>query len=345
MPDGLVEHYQELRRTLRSKRCFERQYLYYAVDGLTIILLAAAAVTLASLFPILAVQLISAGILAIAFARIGFLVHDLGHGQVFLSRERNLWAMLPVGMSAGVSKSWWNSVHNMHHAQTNDIEEDPHLQIPFMVFSPEQYEETKGLRRFIIRFQMFYVVPFMCLEAFNVHIVSVVVLARERTRAASIELGGVVLGVVLSAVLCWIISDGQLATFFAVFAVSKVATGLYLASVFAPNHKAMPLAHQQPASWIERQVVSSRNIRHGRIIDWWFAGLNYQIEHHLFPSMPRNRLRLAQAEVSAWCEQRGWVYTNSGFWEAYGDALGHFGRVVSRKQARQLAQARAGLTG
>ena len=46
-----------------------------------------------------------------------------------------------------------------------------------------------------------------------------------------------------------------------------------------------------------RQVLTSRNVRGGRVVDFALGGLNYQIEHHLFPSMPRPELAHAQRVV------------------------------------------------
>lgn len=39
------------------------------------------------------------------------------------------------------------------------------------------------------------------------------------------------------------------------------------------------------------QLCTTRNMRSGTFIDWLWGGLNYQIEHHLFPTMPRNNLK------------------------------------------------------
>ena len=57
---------------------------------------------------------------------------------------------------------------------------------------------------------------------------------------------------------------------------------------FAPNHKGMPvLSAGHTLDFLRKQVLTSRNIRGGWFVDILLGGLNYQIEHHLFPSMPR----------------------------------------------------------
>ena len=82
--------------------------------------------------------------------------------------------------------------------------------------------------------------------------------------------------------------------------------GFYLGCSFAPNHKGMPvLAASDKTDFLRRQVLTSRNVRGGWLTDFALGGLNYQIEHHLFPSMPRPSLRRSQPLVAAFCAERG----------------------------------------
>ena len=82
--------------------------------------------------------------------------------------------------------------------------------------------------------------------------------------------------------------------------------GLYLGCSFAPNHKGMPiLAADDHTDFLRRQVLTSRNVRGSWLVDFALGGLNYQIEHHLFPSMPRPNLRRAQPIVREFCRQHG----------------------------------------
>ena len=80
--------------------------------------------------------------------------------------------------------------------------------------------------------------------------------------------------------------------------VHQAVFGIYLGCSFAPGHKGMPnLDTDQAADPLLRQVLTSRNLRGGLFVDYALGGLNYQIEHHLFPSMPRPNLRHAQVVV------------------------------------------------
>jgi fatty acid desaturase len=101
---------------------------------------------------------------------------------------------------------------------------------------------------------------------------------------------------------------------------------------FAPNHKGMPLTGQQDKlDFLRRQVLTSRNIRGGPVVDYLFGGLNYQIEHHLFPGMPRPNLRLARPIVIAYCRQTGVPYLETGVFASYRQALGHLNSVAPRR--------------
>jgi hypothetical protein len=65
------------------------------------------------------------------------------------------------------------------------------------------------------------------------------------------------------------------------------------------------------------QVITSRNIRAGWLTEFLLGGLNCQIKHHLFPSMPRPSLRLARQPVRAFCEQHETTYREAGLVSSY----------------------------
>ena len=100
--------------------------------------------------------------------------------------------------------------------------------------------------------------------------------------------------------------------------------GLYLGCSFAPNHKGMPILDATGRSdFLRRQVLTSRNVRGGWLTDLTLGGLNYQIEHHLFPSMPRPNLRRAQVLIEAFCHQQGLPYCQTSLAGSYAQALRH----------------------
>jgi fatty acid desaturase len=103
---------------------------------------------------------------------------------------------------------------------------------------------------------------------------------------------------------------------------------LYLGCAFAPNHKGMPVVDEgDELDFLRRQVLTSRNVRGGRLVDFALGGLNYQIEHHLFPSMPRPNLRRSQALIKRFCEERGLQYSEASLFASYEEALRHLHEV------------------
>jgi fatty acid desaturase len=104
--------------------------------------------------------------------------------------------------------------------------------------------------------------------------------------------------------------------------------GLYLGCAFAPNHKGMPtLTEADQLDFLRRQVLTSRNVRGSRFVDFLLGGLNYQIEHHLFPNMPRPNLRHAQPLIRTFCHDQGLPYTEASLVGSYAEAIRHLHAV------------------
>ena len=110
----------------------------------------------------------------------------------------------------------------------------------------------------------------------------------------------------------------------AFIAVQQAVFSLYLGISFAPNHKGMPIIESAAAAgFARRQVVTARNIRGGRFTTFLLGGLNYQIEHHLFPSMPRPNLRRVQGLVRDFCVATDLGYSEERFIESFRQIIHH----------------------
>ena len=117
----------------------------------------------------------------------------------------------------------------------------------------------------------------------------------------------------------------------AFLAVQLGLFGLLLGGAFAPNHKGMPIVPREAkVDFLRRQVLMSRNIDGGRFTDFAMGGLNYQIEHHLFPSMPRPNLRRAQPIVRAFCSENGVPYTQTSLLRSYAIVVRYLNAVGLR---------------
>ncbi len=130
------------------------------------------------------------------------------------------------------------------------------------------------------------------------------------------------------AVLLMLLPLGKAAAF---FCVQMAVFGLCLGGSFAPNHKGMPIVPRtSKIDFLRRQVLMSRNVRGGPLVDYVLGGLNYQIEHHLFPSMPRPNLKRVQPLVRAYCRRHDVTYTETGLFESYGIVVDYLNNVGLR---------------
>ncbi len=304
----------------------DKHLAYYVLNtGLTLTLLA---VSLAFLLLVenFWLQLLNAAFLAFVFVQFGFLGHDAGHRQIFNGAPRNdLFGLVP-SLLLGLSRSWWIDTHNQHHTNPNDLDLDPHTALPIFAFSEEQAQSKRGLLRFLVRYQSFYFFPVLLLEGIGIRMASVQYLLRAEARHRVVEASVMVLHFVLYlGLVFYALSVGQALVF---ILVHQALFGLYNGSVFAPNHKGMPtLDSESQLDFVRRQVLTNRDIKGHPLTDFLYGGLNYQIEHHLFPSMPRSNLKKAQVIVRAFCEERSIPYRETGALQSTKEILQHLHQV------------------
>ncbi len=118
-------------------------------------------------------------------------------------------------------------------------------------------------------------------------------------------------------------------------------TGLHLGMVFAPNHKGMPIVDPEHGmDFLYVQVLTTRNVLPGPIVDYMYGGLNYQVEHHLFPGMSRNMLGRAREIVKAFCEEQHLPYYETGVVRSYREILRYMNEVAAalRGSTRKVAE-------
>ena len=264
---------------------------------------------------------------AVVSAQLGFLGHDAGHRQIFTAGRSNYRTGIALAnLGVGFSYGWWVDKHNRHHAHPNDEEHDPDLAAGALVFTEGQARASGPVAGFLYRYQAWTFFPLLLLEALNLRVASVRYLVADRSRARLLEalLIGLHLAVYFTGVFL-VLSPVKALVF---IAVHQGLFGLYLGCSFAPNHKGMPtLSAEENADYLLRQVLTSRNVRGHWLTDFALGGLNYQIEHHLFPSMPRGNLRRAQPIVAAFCASRHISYLETGLVASYAQALGHLNAV------------------
>jgi fatty acid desaturase len=261
-------------------------------------------------------QLALAGYFAIVFAQLGFLGHDAGHQQIFRTRRWNDRAGTVLSsLGIGLSYRWWVDKHNRHHSHPNDVGYDPDVQRNVLAWTDDQASRQRGLLRFIARHQDAFFVPLLTLEAINLHVGSVrMLIARPKGRLVESVL--LLVHVALCSTVLLIVMSPLHALAFV--GVQQTLLGVYLGSSFAPNHKGMPVFNgDAPRDFLRRQVLTSRNVTGGRVLAVVLGNLNYQIEHHLFPSMPSHRLRRCRPIVKRFCDTHNVAYCETTLTGSY----------------------------
>jgi fatty acid desaturase len=320
--------YAQLSRQVRQAGLLKRRPWYYAAKISVTVLLLAAGWAAFVLVGDSWWQLAVAAFLAIMFTQVGFLGHDAGHRQIFGSRKANyVLGVLLGNLGIGLSYGWWVSKHNRHHAHPNQQGADPDIAIGVLAFTEPQAGRVRGPARLTFRFQAYLFFPMLLLEAVSLHVAGVQSLTRRGSRHRAWETGLLAAHVAgYLAVVFLVLSPVKAVVF---ILVQQGLFGLYLGSSFAPNHKGMPILDAADRTgFLRRQVLTSRNVRGGMLTDLALGGLNYQIEHHLFPSMPRPNLRHSQALIRAYCQQqRDLPYCETSLYDSYAQALRHLNKV------------------
>jgi fatty acid desaturase len=325
---GRWSEYTQLSRQIKQAGLLDRRRGWYAAKiGSNLALLAAGAAA----FAILGEswwQLATAAYLAVVFTQLAFVGHDAGHRQLFGSRRANdRVGLLHANLLVGISFGWWVPKHNAHHSNPNHEDLDPDISITALAFTADQASAKHGLVRLLARHQAWLFFPLLLLEAAHLHLASLKAIIRGGWgRANAVEgllLGAHVAGYVTALVV--VLSPLQALAF---VVVQQGLFGLYLGCAFAPNHKGMPtLTQADELDFLRRQVLTSRNVRGSWPVDWLLGGLNYQIEHHLFPNMPRPNLRRAQPLIRAFCQDHGLLYAEASLVGSYAEAIRHLHTV------------------
>lgn len=307
MLDG-TQAYAQLKQQVTQAGILKRQYPYYTV----LILFCFTGIAI-SLYEIIThtywAALILWGVIFSFFSvQVGGLMHDAGHRAIFKSAKINDIFGQIFGAYLSMGYSSWKYRHNTHHAHPNDIHDDPDVfTFPMLSFSPEFLKKNTGILRYINKFQVVFYYPLILLFNIGMRIYAIGYF-RKKTRQHLLEIAVYTLGLFIWFVLPFMVFDLYKAVILVL--VINVAMGFYLMNIFASNHKPMPLiAKDAKPSFLEQQVMTSCNVNPGWVTDFVFLGLNYQIEHHLFPNCPRNKLKYITPYVQDICKKLKLEYT------------------------------------
>jgi fatty acid desaturase len=280
-------------------------------------------------------------IAAVLCTSIAMFGHEGSHRSFSPSPARNaLLVYLVFPLFSGLGALYWREKHDrLHHGHPNVEGVDPDIR-PFPFSSSRGDHERCGAktRWFQRHFQRWLFWPMSTLMALGMRRSSLLYLVRypkKRERAWWLDLG--CLAVHYTA---WIVVPclvwGPLIGF-ALYAAIWAGVGVCLALVFAPAHMGLPIVVEPRRDWIH-QLETTRNLELPRAVSFFFIGLDYQVEHHLFPKIPHHNLPAAARVTAAWCQERGIVYHSQPYLTALGSAVRFMADAWSRDAEPSTAE-------
>jgi sphingolipid 8-(E)-desaturase len=299
----------------------------------------------------------SALFLGLMWHQLVFTAHDSGHmGITHDPVIDTTIGILIADFIGGLSIGWWKKNHNVHHIVTNDPEHDPDIQhMPFFAVSPRFLQSLRStyydrvmtynaVASVMIKIQHWMYYPVLCFGRFNLYRLSWehLILAKgvpktgitQRFRILEI-IGNVVFWYWFGYLLLYrsIPTAGQRMLY---VLISHVVT-MPLHVQITLSHFGMSTTDFGPAeSFPQKMLRTTMDVDCPPFLDFIHGGLQFQAVHHLFPRVPRHRLREVQPLVREFCESVGVKYVIFGFVEGNKEVIGRLGEVA--KQARAMKE-------
>ncbi|PIS01142.1 MAG: hypothetical protein COT84_04015 [Chlamydiae bacterium CG10_big_fil_rev_8_21_14_0_10_35_9] len=261
--------------------------------------------------------------------QIAGLMHDAAHLAIFKSQKMNHLFAGFFAATIGSNYRCWIDKHTQHHNHPNRIGFDSDLEVPFS-FTTEHYLSQTGYMKWLRRYQAWVYLPMcgflMYAMQLDQHIIQ---LYKRKFQALDLL-------ICFSSIFLWYVMPFILfgTTKAIVFiSIASFTTGIYMANIFATNHKGMPqLAKDTEMSNLEQQIITTRNVRPGRLTDFIYLCLNYQIEHHLYPKCPRRNLKLLVPYLKDFCQRTDLPYTIQTPWQSYKNIFSDMSQTAKNSQ-------------
>lgn len=261
------------------------------------------------------VQVLNAIMAGFFTVQLGLLGHDLSHQGVFKSHRRNkLCAVLVWGLGCGLSEGRWYHKHNAHHQSPNHIGHDPDVEIPFIFDHTQTNLRSPFAKRWLFPYQhilfwvgLWFVYPYNILNSLRF-------IFRDFSWRDAIELLFMAIHFALVFTLTFTALPFATALMFNLLVL--LTTGVYMGLIFAPNHKGEDmLAPEETFNWVH-QITLTRNLNPSALTSYLCGGLNYQIEHHLFPTVSRFQYPHLSRIVQQFCATQGIPYQSVSWTES-----------------------------
>ena len=220
---------------------------------------------------------------------------------------------------------WWNKHCIVHHPAPNviGVDDDADL-MPFFAINQRDYQKARGFVRLFYRVQWVLIPLVLALNAFFSHFQGwkflLQLMADPKRRRPGHWLDVLALA---GYFITWVVvpmfffSPLHVLGF---YVLRNIGMSYAMFVAFAPAHfpaEAVFLDKSQLADdYVLRQTAATVNFRTGFFGRLVCSGVDYQIEHHLFPAIPHVYYPELSREVRAYCERHGYPYRTLGWWEA-----------------------------
>lgn len=323
-----IREFRQLRQKLVNEGALEPVYGWYVWKFSSTLALGALALALGHFGH----WILSALVLGLFWQQMAFIGHDLGHNGVFFKRETNtIVGTLVSHLAQGISASWWNVRHNIHHSITNVLDVDQDIDhMPLFCYDERDLARVQpgSLASRAIPYQHYLfwgLIPFLRTIWFAQSIEQVASLrtspVADRRRRFSFEATSLALfWVWYSLYLYFYTPSGWFYTMVSYFLSQTVSGGGLVLIVFLSHNACDIFAADQrkDLNFLELQFFTTRNFNPGVVLDWFAGGLNYQVEHHLFPMVPRQRMNALSKEVKLFAQKHNLPYQCENYFKCIG---------------------------
>ncbi|NWQ86600.1 FADS2 desaturase, partial [Burhinus bistriatus] len=312
----LVEDFRTLRKTAEDMNLFRANPFFFSLYLAHIIAMEVLAWLMVSYFGTgWITTLILACILTTSQAQAGWLQHDFGHLSVFKKSSWNhIVHKFVIGHLKGASANWWNHRHFQHHAKPNIFKKDPDVNMLhiFVLGDTQPVEYGKKKLKYLPynhQHEYFFLSEYLpCTLPFSLN---TKLLPPQNLMP-------------LSMTSVFIVSKHFGAKEKRTF---QRHTFVFLEShwfvwVTQMNHIPMEIDREKHRDWLSAQVAATCNIEQSFFNDWFTGHLNFQIEHHLFPTMPRHNFWKVKPLVKSLCAKYGVQYEEKTLGRAFVDIVG-----------------------
>ncbi len=277
--------------------------------------------------------------IAFIVIQMGFIGHDAGHGSISRKKSLNdIIGQITLSFFMGVSFNYWRRSHNLHHMEPNHEEIDPDINEGSpLSFIEREAKKRKGLTRLITRYQSFILFPASLFLVFTRQNESLKYIIKNK-KGMLIDIFFISLHVLFFiGVLSYYIG---VFTALILYLMVFIQIGFYFGFAFIPNHLGLPTIKEgNNLSFLEKQVITSRDIRGGKILSFISGHLNYQIEHHIFPNASRKNLLKIKKIVKAFCIKKRIEYNDDsllGAWKSVFIYMNKIGKIAIRLNIKKI---------